>query len=59
MDDQAEPARVPLIPVTPHPDDDELRRIGLGLKGLFAAALIEPLPAEMLTILYSVGTHRQ
>ena len=55
MDDQAEPASVPLIPVTPHPDDDEVRRIGLGLKIIFAAALIESLPAEMLVLLYRLA----
>jgi hypothetical protein len=46
-----ETADVPLIPVTPHDDENELRRIGLGLQVLFADPLTESLPAAMLALL--------
>jgi hypothetical protein len=36
-----------LTPVYSHPQDDEWRRIGLGLRVLLAGAVAEPLPAEM------------
>jgi hypothetical protein len=41
----------PLIPVTPHDDDSELRRIGVGLRALFADTLSESLPGDMLVLL--------
>ncbi len=36
-----------LTPVTSHPQDDEWRRISLGLRVLLAGAVAEPLPVEM------------